>query len=216
MSRPMRVLVACEFSGIVREAFRRLGHDAWSCDIVPALDGSPYHIQCDIRELLSEKFQRMGTYSQVPRQWDVLIGHPPCDRLLGAGSLHWPKWKASGEQDAAIEFFLWLWNAPVPKIAIENPVGIMTKRLFKPQYIDPWQFGHLESKKTGLWLKGLPELKPTKYVYTEMMKLPRHQRERVHYESPGVKNGLTRSQRRSIIFTGIADAMAAQWGGDAR
>lgn len=196
----MRVLVACEFSGVVREAFRRRGHDAWSCDLIPPLDGSPYHLQCDVLTILNDG-------------WDMMIACFPCDRLLGAGALHWKKWQASGEQRAAIEFALKLLNAPIDKIAAENPVGILSSVYRKPdQIIHPYEFGHMEQKTTCLWLKNLPKLISTNDVHAEMMKLPKRERERVHHESPGMKNGLTRSQRRAIFFTGWADAMAEQWG----
>lgn len=199
----MRVLVACEFSGVVREAFRRLGHDAWSNDLIPALDGSPYHLQKDARKAIREN-----------GPWDLLIAHPNCDRLLVAGALHWRKWQQSGEQQKGIVFFMEMALAKVPKICVENPVGIMSTAWREPdQYIEPYMFGHMESKKTGLWLDSLPKLVPTNNVYDEMMKLPKSIRERIHYESPGMKDGLTRSQRRSIFFPGIADAMAKQWGG---
>lgn len=196
----LRVLVACEFSGVVREAFRKRGHDAWSCDLVPALDGSKYHIQGDVLPLLRDG-------------WDMMVGHPSCERLLVAGARHWRKWQESGEQQKAIVFFMQLALAPIPKKAIENPTGIMSTCWKKyTQRIQPWQFGHPESKGTCLWLEGLKPLVETNNVYEEMMKLPKSERERVHYESPGIKNGLTRSQRRSIFFPGFAEAMAEQWG----
>ncbi len=196
----MRVLVACEFSGVVREAFRRRGHDAWSCDLIPALDSSPYHLQRDVLTLLGEN-------------WDLMIACFPCDRLLGAGALHWKKWQASGEQQRAIEFAMKLINAPIPRIAAENPGGILSTVYRKPdQIIQPYEYGTMEMKTTCLGLKGLKKLVPTNDVYEEMMKLPKRERERVHHESPGVKNGLTRSQRRAIFFPGWAEAMADQWG----
>lgn len=200
----MRVLVACEFSGVVRDAFRERGHDAWSCDLLKGLGTRNFfHYRCDITIRPDSWFREFG----------LMIGHPSCDRLLVSGALHWNKWQASGEQQKAIEFFLWLWNRPVEKICLENPVGIMSRVLRPPdQYIEPWQFGHPETKKTGLWLKGLPPLVPTENVHAEMMKLPPRLRNRVHHESPGVKDGLTRSQRRAIFFTGWGNAMADQWG----
>ena len=197
----MRVLLACEFSGVVRRAFRERGHDAWSCDLIPALDGSEFHIQNDIRILCSKS------------NWDLMIAFPPCHRLLVSGALHWKKWQKSGEQQEAIAFFRYLAALNIPRKAVENPVGIMSTVYRKPdQIIQPYEFGHPEQKKTCLWLENLPPLVPTKDVYEEMMKLPKKDRERVHYESPGVKNGLTRSQRREIFFKGWADAMADQWG----
>lgn len=195
----MRVLVACEFSGIVRDAFRRYGHDAWSCDMVPSLSDRHKHHIGDVREIINDS-------------WDLMIAHPPCDRLLSSGALHWKKWQQTGEQQKAIVFFMELALSPIPRIAMENPTGIMSSCWRKwDQRIQPYEFGHLEQKGTCLWLKNLPLLESTNNVYEEMMKLPKKDRERVHHESPGIKNGLTRSQRRSIFFPNIADAMAEQW-----
>lgn len=198
----MRVLIACEFSGIVREAFRERGHDAWSCDLIPALDGSPSHLQKDARKAIMED-----------GPWDLMIAHPNCDRLLVSGALHWRKWQQSGEQQKGIVFFMEMALAKVPRICVENPTGIMSTcwRQYD-QRIQPWAFGDPEKKGICLWLENLPPLTPTRNVFEEMMKLPKRQRERVHRESPGSKNGLTRSQRRSIFYPGIADAMAEQWG----
>lgn len=198
-----RVLIACEFSGIVREAMRNHGAEAWSCDLIPALDGSPFHLQKDARKAIVED-----------GPWDLMIAHPNCDRLLGAGALHWEKWRSGPEfeQQKAIVFFMEMALAKVPRVAVENPRGIMSTIWRKPdQTIQPWMFGHMESKATCLWLRELPLLQETANVYEAMMRLPKRERERVHYESPGTKNGLTRSQRRSIFFPGIADAMALQW-----
>jgi hypothetical protein len=205
----MKILIACEMSGVVRRAFRARGHEAYSCDLLPSLDNSPFHYAGDVLPWLG--------YG-----WDMLIAFPPCDRLLGAGARYWKKWQASGEQQKAIEFFMRFVNAPVPRIGIENPVGIMSSIWLKPdgtvkdgwtgQIVNPWMFGHMEQKKTCIWRKGLPELVATNNVYAEMMKLPRRERERVHFESPGKKNGLTRSQRRALTFEGLAEGMAEQWG----
>jgi site-specific DNA-cytosine methylase len=187
----MRVLVACEFSGVVRQAFQARGHDAVSCDLLPAEDGEHWrHMQRDVLELLDE--------------WgggvDLLIAHPPCTHLAVSGA-RWFK-ERRAEQAAAISFFLALANAWVPRIAIENPIGIMSTRYRKPdQIIQPWQFGHGETKATCLWLKGLPKLAPTNIVDG------RHAR--VHREPPGPN----RWKNRSRTYQGIADAMAAQWGG---
>lgn len=201
----MRVLVGCEFSGVVRRAFRALGHEAYSCDLIAPLDGlTQYHLQMDVFEAI-EKYG----------PWDLGIFHPSCDRLLGAGALHWKKWQAAPgfEQQKAIVFFMRLMLARIPKVAIENPAGIMSSCWRKPdQIIHPWMFGHKEMKPTHIWLEGLPRLEATDNVYGEMMSLPRKERQRIHYESPGTKNGLTRSQRRAIFFPGIAAAMAEQWG----
>lgn len=186
----MRVLVACEFSGVVRDAFRRRGHDAWSCDLEGS--ASPYHFKMDV-------------FRVADSRWDLMIAHPPCTHLAVSGA-RW--WKDRKEQQAwAAYFFMRLAAADIPRIAIENPIGIMSKLHRKPdQIIQPWQFGHGETKATCLWLKGLPKLEPTDVVSGRQP--------RVHFESPGIKDGLTRQQRRSITLAGIAEAMADQWGGD--
>ncbi len=189
----MRVLVACEFSGVVRRAFRELGHDAWSCDLLPPEDGSPYHLQGDAMAWI--RIGRMG-YA-----WDLMIAHPPCTRLTVAGA-RWFKGREQ-EQAAAIAFVESLWDEDVQRIAIENPIGVLSTRstLEKPdQIIQPWQFGHGEVKATCLWLKNLPRLVPTNIVEG------RHAR--VHREPPGPD----RWKNRSRTFTGIAAAMASQWG----
>ena len=182
----MKVLIACEFSGIVREAFIAKGHDAWSCDLLdPEIRG--HHLQGDI-----SKFIRMF-------QWDMMIAFPPCTHLAVSGA-RWFKDKAQ-EQKEAVEFFMMLANAPIERIAIENPIGIMSTRYRKPdQIIQPWQFGHGETKSTCLWLKNLPKLQFTKIVEGRVP--------RIHYESPGVN----RWKNRSRTYQGIADAMAEQWG----
>lgn len=183
----MRVLVACEFSGTVRRAFRVLGHDAWSCDLLPAEDGSDYHLHGDVLPHLHDG-------------WDLLIGHPPCTHLAVSGA-RWFKDKAR-EQGEAVAFFLALAHAPIPRIALENPVSIMSTRWRKPdQIIQPWQFGHGETKATCLWLTGLPRLVPTQVVDGREA--------RVHRMPPGPD----RWKERSRTFPGIAAAMAAQWGG---
>jgi hypothetical protein len=182
----MRVLVACEFSGIVRNAFRRERHDAWSCDILPAEDGSPCHIQGDVRDHLSGR-------------WDLMIAHPPCTHLAVSGA-RWFKEKKV-EQEAALEFVARLLAAPIPRIALENPISIISSKIRKPdQIIQPWQFGHGEVKATCLWLKGLPKLEPTNIVEGRTP--------RVHYASPGPD----RWKERSRTMIGIAEAMADQWG----
>lgn len=188
----MRVLVGCEFSGVVREAFRRRGHDAWSCDLLPAANASQYHIVDDVFVPL------------VEQQWDLMIAHPPCTFLAVSGARWW-KDKAQ-EQRWASCFFMQLARWPnVAKIAVENPIGLMSRDYRKPdQIVQPWMFGHGETKATCLWLRGLPKLMPTAVVEGRAP--------RVHHESPGIKNGLTRQQRRSITYQGIADAMAEQWG----
>lgn len=183
----MKVLIACEFSGSVREAFRALGHDAWSCDLLPCehkLTG--YHLQGDVFKV-----------ANLP-VFDLMIAFPPCTHLCVSGA-RWFKGKET-EQAAAVAFFMALANAPVERIAIENPIGIMSTRWRKPdQIIQPWQFGHGETKATCLWLKNLPCLKPTNIVDGR--------KPRVHHASPSPD----RWKERSRTLTGIADAMATQW-----
>lgn len=182
----MRVLVACEFSGIVREAFRKRGHDAWSCDLLPTeIPGK--HIQGDVLEVTE-----FGG-------WDLMIAHPPCTHLAVSGA-RWFKQKER-EQDEALYFVARLLLAPIPRIALENPISIISSRIGKPdQIIQPWQFGHGETKATCLWLKNLPKLLPTNIVDGRV--------NRVHRESPGPD----RWKNRSRTYQGIADAMADQWG----
>lgn len=180
-----RVLVACEFSGTVRQAFRRLGHEAWSCDLLPAEDGSPYHYQADALEVVA----------RYP--WDVMIAHPPCTHLAVSGA-RWFKDKRH-EQEEALAFVRVLLQAPIPRIALENPISIISSRIRKPdQIIQPWQFGHGETKATCLWLKNLPKLVPTNVVDGREA--------RVHKLPPSPD----RWKLRSITYQGIADAMAAQ------
>lgn len=185
-----RVLVACEFSGKVRQAFRDLGFDAWSCDLLPADDGSEFHIQGDVLKVLNQG-------------WDLMIAHPPCTHLAVSGARHFPAKIADGRQQEALDFVQALLDAPIPRIALENPVGVISTKIKKPtQYIQPWQFGHGETKKTGLWLKNLPPLKPTNIV---------EGREQRIWKMSGSKNG-NRWKLRSETYQGIADAMAEQWG----
>lgn len=181
----MRVLVACEFSGIVRDAFAERGHDAWSCDLLPT-ERPGNHIQGDVLEILDEG-------------WDLMIAHPPCTHLAVSGA-RWFKDKRQ-EQEEALMFVTSLLDAPIPRIALENPVSIISTRIRKPnQIIQPWMFGHGETKATCLWLKGLPPLRPTKIVSGR--------KSRVHREPPGVD----RWKNRSRTYQGIADAFASQWG----
>jgi hypothetical protein len=183
------VLVACEYSGRVREAFRRLGHDAWSCDFLPAEDESPHHIQGDVLPVLD-------------RGWDLMVAHPPCTDLAVSGARHFEQKRADGRQREAIRFFQLLAEAPIPRWAIENPVCIMSTVWREPdQIIQPWQFGHGETKATCLWLKGLPPLVPTNIVSG------RHPR--VHLMPPGPD----RWKERSRTYEGVAEAMAGQWSG---
>jgi site-specific DNA-cytosine methylase len=180
------VLIACEFSGIVREAFRARGHNAWSCDLLPAEDDSVYHFQGDAL-----------TYLRSHR-WDLLIAHPPCTHLAVSGA-RWFKDKRE-EQASALGFVRNLLHANVPHIALENPISIISSTIRKPdQIFQPWQFGHGEIKATCLWLKNLPPLQPTRIV--------EGREPRVHRASPGPD----RWKERSRTLQGVADAMADQW-----
>lgn len=190
----MRVLVACEYSGRVRDAFRAKGHDAWSCDLLPSESSQSYHVEGDVR-------------NELYRGWDLMVAHPPCTYLTRAGARWWKG--REGEQQEALDFVQLLMDAPIPFIAIENPPGAIGTRI-RPadQYVQPWMFGHPETKSTGLWLKGLPKLKPTNDVQQEMLALPMKLRSRVHYAAPGPD----RWKERSTTLQGIAEAMAQQWG----
>ena len=194
----MKMLVACEFSGTVREAFAKKGWDAWSCDLLPTDIPSDKHIQGDCLEVIASQ------------SWDLIIAHPPCTHLSGSGSRYWAEKVADGRQQAAIKFVEAIWDTPnCKRICIENPVGALTKRskLGKATvYVQPYWFGHGESKKTGLWLKGLPKLKGTKYI--DVSGLPDKERQRLHWLPPSKD----RWKIRSTTFQGIADAMADQWG----
>lgn len=182
----MRVLVACEFSGRVRDAFISAGHDAWSCDLLASEAPGP-HIQGDVLPLLGDG-------------WDLLIAHPPCTDLAVSGARHFPAKVADGRQAAALDFVRALLAAPVPRIALENPVSIISTRVRKPcQVVHPWQFGHGEVKATCLWLKGLPLLSPTNVVSGRSPV--------VHRMPPGPD----RWKARSRTYPGIAAAMASQW-----
>lgn len=183
----MKILVACEFSGIVRHAFAMRGHEAWSCDILPTVIPG-HHFHCDIRH--------DAIWNQ---KWDMMIAFPPCTHLAVSGA-RWFKDKQQEQNDARL-FFMWLAHAPIERIAIENPIGIMSTHYRKPdQIIQPWQFGHGETKATCLWIKNLPKLQPTNIVEGRVG--------RVWREPPGPD----RWKKRSITYQGIADAMAEQWG----
>ena len=182
----MRVLIACEFSGVVRRAFRDKGHDAWSCDLLPCEDHSLFHYQGDA------VFQSHG-------DWDLMIAHPPCTHLAVSGA-RWFREKREQQQES-LDFVRKLMSAPIERICIENPVSIISSRIRKPdQIIQPWQFGHGETKATCLWLKNLPKLVPTNIV--------EGREPRVHHASPGPD----RWKERSRTLHGIAEAMATQWG----
>lgn len=204
----MRILIACEESQEVCKAFRALGHEAYSCDILPCSGGHPeWHIQGDVLE-------------QLDKGWDMMIAHPPCTYLTVTGN-RWfnvPKYGEKAiqrEQDRkeAIDFFIKLANAPVPKICIENPVGIISSVWKKPdQIIQPYQFGHVEAKKTCLWLKGLPALKHTKIVEPEYVTFKSGKRMAKWYSEAIKLPKKERTILRSKTFSGIAKAMAEQWG----
>lgn len=191
----MKVLVACEFSGTVRRAFAARGHDAWSCDLLPAEDGSNRHIVGDAREILNDG-------------WDLLmVAHPPCTRLCNSGVRWLEERNLWADLDEAAALFSTFWNAPIDRICVENPVmhkhakaRIVNYREFA-QSVQPWQFGHPETKRTCFWLKNLPGLTPTNIVAGREA--------RVHRMPPGPD----RWRERSRFFTGIAEAMADQWGG---
>lgn len=181
----MRVLVACEYSGTVRDAFRARGHDAMSCDLLPTEKPGPHH-QGDVFDILDDG-------------WDLMIAHPPCTHLAVSGARWWKD--KLNEQADALWFVAQLMDARIPRIAIENPVSKISTAIRKPdQIVQPWQFGHGETKATCLWLKGLPLLVPTQVV--------EGREARIHKMSPGPD----RWKERSRTYQGIADAMAAQWG----
>ncbi len=182
----MRVLVACEYSGRVRQAFRGRGHDAWSCDLLDSEDSSPFHIKGDVLK-------------ELYNGWDLMVAHPPCTHLAVSGA-RWFKDKLV-EQRESLEFVETLMSAPIDKIALENPVSIISSRIRKPdQIIQPWQYGHGETKATCLWLKNLPLLTPTNIVSGREA--------RVHNMAPSPD----RWKERSRTYEGIAKAMAEQWG----
>lgn len=202
MTAPLRVLVACEFSGTVRRAFAQRGHDAWSCDLLPAEDRSNKHIVGDARDILNDG-------------WDLLmVAHPPCTRLCNSG-VRWfsspPPGRTSEEMwaelDQAADLFSAFWNAPIDRICIENPVmhrhAKQRIRNFADfaQSVQPWQFGHGETKRTCLWLKNLPPLRPTNIVEGRQQRVAR------------MPPGPNRWRERSRFYPGIAEAMADQWGG---
>ena len=203
----MKVLVACEFSGTVREAFRRRGHDAWSADLLPAADGSPYHIQGDVVEILEDG-------------WDLMIAHPPCTYLTVSG-LHWNKKdpaRAAKTEDA-LDFVRVLLNAPIERIALENPVSCISSRIRKPdQTIQPYEFGADASKRTCFWLKNLQPLKkdPAARVSGRWVQCNGKTVERWANQTDSGQNRLAPSADRwalrSITYPGIAEAMAQQWG----
>lgn len=188
----MRVLIACEFSGVVREAFRAKGHDAWSCDLLDT-DIPGQHIQGDVLKILDDG-------------WDLMIAHPPCKYICNGGN-NWlnrrPDLDWRGNREKSAEFFMEFVNAPIDKIAVENPIGCMSSKYRKPnQIIRPFMFGHPYNKDVCLWLKGLPNLQPTRIIDPPYKKLD-------FWSDKRNPNGRS---LKSITFQGIADAMAEQWG----
>lgn len=194
----MKVLIACEFSGVVRDAFIAAGHDAWSCDLIPS-ERPGQHIIKDVLHLLSGPVVRVGPNGFDPDCWDLMIAHPPCTHLAVSGA-RWFKGKKL-EQEESLDFVRKLMESSIPRICIENPVSVISSRIRKPdQIIQPWQFGHGETKATCLWLKNLPHLKPTEIVSGRL--------QRIHRMSPGPNRG----KERSRFLPGIAKAMADEWG----
>jgi len=182
----VRVLIACEYSGVVRDAFRARGHDATSCDLLPTEVDGP-HYQGDVFDI-------------IDAGWDLMVCHPPCTDLAVSGARHFPAKIADGRQGAALDFVRRLLDAPIKRIALENPVSVISSKVRKPdQIIQPWMFGHGEVKATCLWLKNLPLLTPTDIVDGREA--------RVHRMSPGPN----RWKERSRTLPGIAAAMASQW-----
>ena len=182
----MKVLIACEYSGTVRDSFIAMGHDVMSCDLLPTDKPGP-HYQGDVFDIINDG-------------WDLMIAHPPCTHLAVSGARHFAEKRADGRQQDGIDFFMALANAVIPKICIENPVCIMSTIWRKPdQIIQPWQYGHGETKSTCLWLKGLPLLQPTDVVEGRA--------DRIHKMPPSADRWKLRSQ----TYQGIADAMAQQW-----
>ena len=204
----MKVLIACEFSGVVRDAFIGGGHEAMSCDLLPTEVPGP-HYQGSVLDIINDG-------------WDLMIAHPPCTYLTLTGN-KWFKPEFADrfptrhqDREDAIEFFMNLANAPIPKIAIENPIGVMSSRYKKPnQIIQPWQYGFPTTKATCLWLKGLPNLVPTNVVSKGEVVISKsgNRMSKWYYETSKLPlKGGVRAKARSVTFQGIADAMADQWG----
>jgi hypothetical protein len=199
----MNILIACEFSGVVREAFRMQGHNAVSCDLLPSADNSDYHFTGDVMGMLGDK-------------WDLMIAHPPCTYICSSG-LHWNKkdLKRQLKTESAIEFVRKLMDAPIPRICVENPVGCISTHIRKPdQYIQPYQFGHDASKKTGLWLKGLDCLESTGYIAPRIVDGKKRWANQTDSGQNRLPPSADRWAKRSITYQGIAVAMADQWGGE--
>ncbi len=194
----MKVLIACEYSGVSRRAFEALGHEVVSADFELAEDDAANHYQGDVFDLIGKQ------------HFDLMVAHPPCTDIAVSGAAWFKEKIADGRQQAALDFVQRLMDAPIERIAIENPVSVISSKIRKPdQIIQPWMFGHKEQKATCLWLKNLPKLIETNNVKAEMMLLPKRERERLHYLPPSK----TRWKERSRTYPGIAAAWAAQWGG---
>lgn len=194
----MNIMIACEYSGRVREAFRAKGHNAISFDLLPAEDGSPFHIQGDV---LAAMYRQSRYGHPKIMEWDMLIAFPSCTDLASSGARWFEEKRKDGRQKESIDFFMMMVDAPVKKWCVENPIGIMSSIYRKPdQIIQPWMFGHGETKATCLWLGGLEPLKPTNIV--------EGREARIHRMSPGPD----RWKERSRTYQGIAQAMADQWG----
>lgn len=241
---PLRVLIGCEKSGVVRRAFRALGHEAWSCDLEPADDGDSHHLRGDVLKWLYGKPRVCST--MTPEPWDIGIFHPDCRLLTVAcngpithGCSLYTAAEGRKMREKAVKFFMRCIDAPIPRICVENPIGIMSTRYRKPdQIIQPYQFGEDASKATCLWLKGLPKLTPTRYVHPRMVCKCGNvypwgdnahgcpscgdtgARPRWANQTNSGQNKLTpsptRSAQRAETYPGIAAAIAKQWGGDAR
>lgn len=197
----MRVLVACEYSATVRDAFRARGHDAWSCDLLPTEGDPRWHYQSPVFGSAWDAEYRGNAAAVIMEGWDLMIAHPPCTDLAVSGARHFAEKIADGRQQRALNFVAALLAAPIERIALENPISVISSKIRKPdQIIQPWQFGHGETKATCLWLKNLPKLTPTDIVEGRS--------DRIHKMPPGPN----RWKERSRTYQGIADAMAEQWG----
>jgi site-specific DNA-cytosine methylase len=196
----MKVLIACEFSGTVRDAFAKLGHDAWSCDL-EATDVPGNHYQGDMFDIIHDG-------------WDLMIAHPPCTHLAVSGARHFAKKREDGRQQQGIDFFMKVVSTKIPMVAVENPIGIMSSIYRKPdQIVQPYEYGHKTTKATCLWLKGLPLLKPTNIVEKgEFVVFPSGKRMSKWYADSAKHSPKERERIRNKTFQGIADAMADQWG----
>ena len=196
----MRVLIACEFSGTVRDAFTKLGHAAWSCDLEPS-ETPGNHYRGNVLAILNDG-------------WDLMIAHPPCTHLAVSGARHFAKKIADGRQQEGIDFFMALANSNIPRYAVENPIGIMSTKYRKPdQIINPWEYGHRVTKATCLWLKNLPKLTPTNIVDKgEIWTAKSGKQMSQWYYDTSCLPPKEREKARNKTFQGIADAMAQQWG----